>query len=73
VKKKKSTRGTARDGLDLTERFNKDFLAKPVLSKAEGTPSLQRWQRKVFFYFSELGALCAFARVILLPIFSSIF
>jgi len=25
-----------------TERFNKDFLAKPVLSKAEGTPRPQR-------------------------------
>ncbi len=33
-----------------TERFNKDFLAK--------TPRPQRWQKKVFFYFSELGVLC---------------
>ena len=30
-----------------------------------------RPQRKIFSYFSELGVLCAFARVILHPIFSS--
>jgi hypothetical protein len=34
-------------------RFNKLYRAK--------TP---RAQRKIFFYFSELGVLCAFARVI---------
>jgi len=40
--------------------FNNVYLAK--------TP---RPQRKIFSYFSELGVLCAFARVIYFPIRSS--
>ena len=36
-------------------------------------PRSQRSQREIASYFSELGALCAFARVIFYPIFSSTF
>jgi hypothetical protein len=43
--------------------FNKDSRAKHVLSKVEGTP-----RRKANIFFSELGVLCVFARVISLPI-----
>ncbi|HXV84448.1 MAG TPA: hypothetical protein VEG60_31755 [Candidatus Binatia bacterium] len=41
--------------------FKKIYRAKHVLSNAEGTP---RGKEKLSTYFSELGVLCVFARVI---------